>query len=97
MSRAEVQYDDLTLVQKLKNNLKSEGNLGVIGLRLNNRFFSEDFISRCIDEIDKFSIRLALDDKVNDLERLAFYLLCDSAYIDLQEEQQKEFLKRRAA
>lgn len=40
-----------------------------------------DFVAKCIDELEKMPIRAALGEPPTNLEKLAYELLKDSAYI----------------
>lgn len=72
-----------SITDRMRAVLQPGGTAPVVCLRLNDRFFDKDFIHGCIDELDKMPIRAALGEPPTNLEKLAFMLLCDSAYIDL--------------
>ncbi len=70
------------IIEIMRERLQPGGTAPVVGLHLNNRFFNEDFIVQCIDELEKMAIRAQLGEMPNPLEKLAYTLLCDSAYIE---------------
>lgn len=73
---------EMTLIERMRNNLQPRGTAPVVGLQLNNRFFNKDFIDQCIDELEKVTNRAMVGELPNPLEKLAYTLLCDSAYIE---------------
>ena len=90
MSVDERGWNELTLVGRLRATLRPRGTSPVVGLSLEHRMFSETFINQCIDELERIgTIRAALGDTPNCLERLAFALLCDSAGIPTENQKQR--------
>ena len=85
----EKRFSEMTLIEKLRNNLQPRGTLPVVGLHLNERFFDAGFINSCIDELDRMTARAAVGDKPSNLEKLAYTLLMDSAYIDIEHEREQ--------
>ena len=73
-----------SITDRMRTHLQPGGTAPVVGLRLNDRFFHVDFVHKCIDELEKMPVRNALGQPPTELEKLAFMLLCDSAYIDLK-------------
>jgi len=41
-----------------------------------------DFVQKCIDELERIPTRVALGDTPSNLEKLAYQLLIDSAYLE---------------
>jgi hypothetical protein len=74
-------FEDMTVTDRMRHYLQPRGTAPVVGLHLNNRFFHVDFINKCIDELEKMPMKVALGDQPSNLEKLAYALLCDSAYI----------------
>lgn len=74
-------FDEMTLIEQLRNNLSPQGTEPVVALRLGNRFIKHEFISECIDELEKMPIRALMGEPPSKLEQLAYMLLCDSAYV----------------
>lgn len=72
---------EMTVIERMRNALQPGGTAPVVGLHLNNRFFNKDFVDQCIDELERVAVRAQLGEMPNPLERLAYTLLCDSAYI----------------
>jgi hypothetical protein len=48
--------------------------------------FDEEFVTKCLDELERMPLRAAVGDGPTNLEKLAYQLLLDSAYIDLKQE-----------
>lgn len=78
----EKRFSEMTLIEKLRNNLQPRGSLQVVGLHLNDRFFDAAFINECIADLEAMEMRAELGDRVTSLEKLAYTLLMDSAYIE---------------
>jgi hypothetical protein len=78
----EKRFSEMTLIEKLRNNLQPKGSLQVVGLHLNDRFFDAAFINECIADLETLQIRAELGDRATSLEKLAAALLMDSAYIE---------------
>ena len=77
-----VKLKDMTVTERMRFHLQPRGTAPVVGLHLNNRFFHVDFINKCVDELEKIPMKVALGDQPSNLEKLAYMLLCDSAYIE---------------
>jgi len=75
-------FADMTTIEKLRNNLQPGGTAPVVGLHLNERFFNHDFIKKCINELERMPMRAALGEAPSNLEKLAYTLLMDSAYLE---------------
>ena len=75
-------FEDMTVTDRMRHYLQPRGTAPVVGLHLNDRFFHVDFINKCIDELEKMPMKVALGDQPSNLEKLAYTLLCDSAYIE---------------
>lgn len=74
---------EMTIPDRMRAVLQPKGTAPVVGLHLNDRFFHKDFIDKCIDELDRMTLKAAVGDAPSNLEKLAYMLLCDSAYIEL--------------
>ena len=88
---------DMSIVERLRNALQPKGTAPVVILRPLGIGIEmhADFVSKCIDELEQMPIRAAMGDGPTNLEKLAYELLLDSAYIDLkQERESEEFLKK---
>ena len=71
------------IIQQLRAQLQPLGTAPLVQLRLDNQgIYDYDFISKCIDELEKMRVRTALGDTPSNLERLAYDVLLSSAYID---------------
>ena len=89
---------DMTLIDRLRNNLQPKGTAHIVILRTLGVGIEmhPDFVNKCIDELDRMPLRAALGDNPTNLEKLAYQLLLDSAYIDLKQEAlREEFLKKQ--
>jgi hypothetical protein len=79
------QFQDMTLIEQLRNNLQPQGTANVVLLKPRHSSgieLSADFVNKCIDELTQVTLRVHLGDDPSNLERLAYMLLCDSAYVD---------------
>ena len=70
----------MDIVRLMTDNLQPQGNAPISRLFLTNSFFDWEFIQKCIVEIEKMPARVAVGDTPSNLEKLAYELLCDSAY-----------------
>ena len=86
----EKRFSEMSITERMRNNLRPRGTLQVIGLHLNDRFFDAGFINQCIDELDRMTARAAVGDVPSNLEKLAYTLLMDSAYIDIEHEREQQ-------
>ena len=74
---------DMTIVERLRNQLQPLGTAPVVQLRVAGYgMVDSNFINSCIDELERMPIRALVGDMPNNLEKLAYMLLCDSAYVD---------------
>jgi hypothetical protein len=86
----------MTLIERLRNNLQPRGTAPLVSLHLKSAsIFNKEFVDQCLDELERMPMRAAVGDGPTNLERLAYQLLLDSAYIDLKHEaEREEFLKK---
>ena len=89
---------DMSIVERLRNALQPKGTAPIVLLRPLHSCGIEmhaDFVSKCIDELEQMPVRAAMGDGPTNLEKLAYQLLLDSAYIDPKHEREREeFLKK---
>lgn len=81
------------IIQRLRNNLQPIGTVPVVMLKPIHSSGIEmhvDFVKACIDELEKMPLRAAVGDGPSNLEKLAYQLLLDSAYIDPRHEAQQK-------
>jgi hypothetical protein len=81
------------IIKRLRNNLQPKGTAPIVLLRPMNSVGIEmhvDFVSKCIDELEQIPVRAAMGDMPSNLEKLAYQLLLDSAYIDPKHERERE-------
>jgi len=86
-------FQDMTLIERLRNNLQPKGTAPIVCLKPLGScgiWMHADFVSKCIDELERMEIRVALGDKISNLEKLAYQLLLDSAYIDPKGERERK-------
>lgn len=84
---------DQDIIQRLRANLQPKGTAPIVLLRPMHSVGIEmhvDFVQKCIDELEKMPNRVALGDMPTNLEKLAYQLLLDSAYIDPKHEAERE-------
>ena len=79
---------ELNIIERMRANIVPTGTLPVVGLHIRDRFYHKEFIDKCIDELERMPIRVACGDLPTNLEKLAFELLMDSAYIDPKHERE---------
>lgn len=76
---------DQDIIARMRNNLQPKGTAPIvilrpmgIGLELH-----ADFVTKCIDELERMPLMVeALGHEPTNLEKLAYMLLADSAYIE---------------
>jgi hypothetical protein len=88
---------DMSIVERLRNALQPKGTAPIVILRPLGIGIEmhADFVSKCIDELEQMPIRAAMGEPPTNLEKLAYQLLLDSAYIDPKQElEREEFLKK---
>lgn len=80
------------IIQRLRNELQPKGTAPIVILRPLGIGIEmhADFVTKCIDELEKMPIRAAMGDGPSNLEKLAYQLLLDSAYIDPKHERERE-------
>lgn len=82
--------NDEQMMKLLKQRLKGRGELKAISFELTHRFFNEEFIHRCVDELKNVRIRVMMGEGINPLEHLAYSILMDAAGIEPQQEYSEE-------
>lgn len=71
------------IIERLRANLQPQGTAPIVQLRLDSYgMYNSDFISKCIDDLEKMEVRAACGDTPNNLEKLAYDILLSSAYIE---------------
>jgi hypothetical protein len=79
------QFQDMTLIEQLRNNLQPQGTADIVLLKPRHSSgieLSADFVNKCITELERIPLLASLGQPPSNLERLAYMLLCDSAYIE---------------
>ena len=79
-------FSEMTLIEKLRNNLRPMGTAPIVLLKPIHPSGIEmhaDFVSKCIDELERMPMRTAMGDAPTNLEKLAYQLLLDSAYLEM--------------
>jgi hypothetical protein len=81
----------MDIIKRLRDNLQPRGTAPVVKLRIaGHGMFNSDFVSKCIDDLENITLRAHVGDPPSNLEKLAYQLLLDSAYIDLKHENERE-------
>jgi hypothetical protein len=81
----------VTLIERLRNNLQPRGTAPLVKLQLKGAaMFNKEFVDKCLDELERMPMRAAVGNGPTDLEKLAYQVLLDSAYIDLEHEAERE-------
>jgi hypothetical protein len=84
---------DETIIRRLRANLQPKGTAPIVLLRPMSSVGIEmhpDFVNKCINELEQMPMRAAMGDMPTNLEKLAYQLLLDSAYIDPKHEDERE-------
>ena len=78
----------MTIIERLRNNLQPQGTAPIVILRSRGIGIElhADFVTKCINELEKIELLAMVGEEPSNLEKLAFMLLCDSAYIDPKKE-----------
>ena len=85
--------NDSDIIRRMRANLQPKGTAPIVLLRPLHSSGIEmhvDFVQKCIDELERIPSRVALGDMPTNLEKLAYQLLLDSAYIDPKHEAERE-------
>lgn len=84
--------DQKDYIARMRANLQPKGTAPVVILRPLGVGIEmhADFVAKCIDELEQIPTRAALGDAPINLEKLAYQLLLDSAYIDPRHEAERE-------
>lgn len=80
------------IIERLRNALQPKGTAPIVILRPLGIGIEmhADFVSKCIDELEQIAMMAPLGCEPSNLEKLAYQLLLDSAYIDLKHERERE-------
>lgn len=75
---------ELSVIERLRGLLVPQGTAPIVQLRFDKDYglVNYDFIKSCIDELEQIPMRAHLGIPPTNLEKLAYMLLCESAYID---------------
>lgn len=75
----------MNIIERLRNNLRPQGTAPIVllrPLRSTGIEMHAYFVTKCIDELEHMTTRAALGGKPSNLEKLAYQLLLDSAFIE---------------
>lgn len=81
----DVDFDNLSLGDKLRKNLAPNGTLPVVLLRPIHSVgieLSHEFALKAIADVEKLEVRVKLGDNVSALEKIGLMLLLESAHIN---------------
>ena len=84
---------DQDIIQRLRANLQPKGTAPIVLLRPMHSVGIEmhvDFVTKCIDELERIRLLTMVGEEPSNLEKLAYQLLLDSAYIDPRHEAERE-------
>lgn len=84
---------DQDIIQRLRAKLQPRGTAPIVLLRPLSSAGIEmhvDFVQKCIDELEQIIMMAPMGDQPSNLEKLAYQLLLDSAYIDPKHEDERE-------
>lgn len=87
-----VKIDQNDYIARMRANLQPKGTAPVVILRPLGVGLEmhADFVAKCIDELERMPAQAAMGDTPSNLEKLAYQLLLDSAYIDPRHEAEQE-------
>lgn len=76
-----------TIIKTLRERLQPLGNAPLVGLRMSPAaYYDLPFIEACIDEVERKAALAATGTyEMSNLDKLALYLLLDSAYMDVKD------------
>jgi hypothetical protein len=82
---------DLHIIERMRQELKPKGTAPLVILRPLGIGIEmhADFVSKCIDELERIQLLGMVGEEPSNLEKLAFQLLLDSAYIDPKAERER--------
>ena len=78
-----------SLTNRLRAQLQPQGTAPIVFVKTRGLglVLDSEFVNKCIDELDRVNLSAVLGiQSPSNLEKLAFMLLCNSAYIDLTKE-----------
>lgn len=83
---------NLNIIERMRQELQPKGTAPIVILRTHGVGIEmhADFVSKCIDELERIPVRAAVGEVPSNLEKLAYQLLLDSAYIDPKAERERE-------
>ena len=83
---------NLNIIERMREELQPKGTAPIVILRPMGIGIEmhADFVSKCIDELERIPARAAVGEVPSNLEKLAYQLLLDSAYIDPKAERERE-------
>jgi hypothetical protein len=67
------------------------GTAPIVGLKTRGAgiWMHKEFVDKCIDELERIELLAIVGEQPSNLEKLAYQLLLDSAYIDLKHERER--------
>jgi len=83
---------NLNIIERMRQELQPKGTAPIVILRPMGIGIEmhADFVAKCIDELERIPMRAAVGEVPSNLEKLAYQLLLDSAYIDPKAERERE-------
>jgi hypothetical protein len=83
---------NLNIIERMREELQPKGTAPIVILRPMGIGIEmhADFVTKCIDELERIPMRAAVGEVPSNLEKLAYQLLLDSAYIDPKAERERE-------
>ena len=78
---------ELSITEQMRQTLVPRGTAPIVQLSLAEYgFINHDFVLKCIDELERLPMRAQMGEPPTNLEKLAYMLLCDSAFIDREKQ-----------
>jgi hypothetical protein len=81
------------IIERMRDHLRPKGTAPIVQLFTQDSsgmWLNAEFVTKCINELDRMHVRVACGDGPTNLEKLAYMLLCESAYIDIKTEEERE-------
>jgi len=78
-------FTEMGITDRMRHYLQPKGASPIVQLKTLDScgmWLRAEFVTKCIDELDRMHVRVACGEGPTNLEKLAYMLLCDSAYIE---------------
>lgn len=92
MSEGWVKIESDDYIGRMRSQLRPGGTSDIVRLHFcrGDLWLPSEFVSKAIDELEKMPLRAELGHPPTNLEKIAYMVLLDSAYIDPRHEAEQE-------